>query len=157
MRLSKFTDYALRTLLLAASRPGSLVTIRETAEIYDISQAHLKKVVRLLADKGYLAATRGHGGGFGLGRPPQEINLGHVIRDTEPDFALVGCYHPDFKCLISRSCRLPGVLDRALLAYFEVLDQHSLQDLMLSPRAFGLPDPDPGRARRDGAPPTPGA
>ena len=41
-----------------------MVTIHDTALLYDVSEAHLKKVVQLLARKGYLRAVRGHGGGY---------------------------------------------------------------------------------------------
>lgn len=140
MHLSKFSDYSLRVLLLAGSRPEHFFTISETAEISGISQAHLKKVVRLLANKGYVLAVRGHGGGFRLGRPAHEISLGALLRDTEPDFALVECYRSGKSCLVSGCCRLPRVLDQALAAFLEVMDRHSLRDILLSPRAFGLPE-----------------
>ncbi len=138
MQLSKFSDYALRALLLAASRPGTYVTIRETAETYGISQAHLKKVVLQLSRKGYLHASRGHGGGFTLARPAHEIHLGALVRDTEPDFALVECFRPGSNCLVAGECRLPSVLQKALAAFFEVLDRHTLQDVLVSPALFGI-------------------
>lgn len=141
MHLSKFSDYSLRVLLLAGSRPDSFFTVNEAAAIYGISQAHLKKVVRLLAGKGYLLAVRGHGGGFRLGRPAHEINLGTLLRDTEPDFALVECYRAGGACLISHCCRLPHVLDQAMAGFLAVMERHSLQDVLLAPRVFGLADP----------------
>ncbi|MCH8465387.1 MAG: Rrf2 family transcriptional regulator, partial [Roseinatronobacter sp.] len=88
-RLSKFSDYGLRMLLLAASAPGRNITIRDAAETYGISQAHLKKVVLYLAREGYLASERGHGGGFTLAIPATDIKLGELIRKTETDFALL--------------------------------------------------------------------
>lgn len=130
MNLSKFSDYALRVLLLSAARPGQMITIREAAEIYGISQAHLKKVVTLLTRRGYLAASRGHGGGFTLGRPANEIGLGAVLRDTESGFDLVECYADPDACVIAPFCRLPRAFDQALAAFFEVLDRYTLQDFM---------------------------
>lgn len=136
MNLSKFSDYALRLLILSAARPGELITIREAAEIYGISQAHLKKVVTLLSGKGYLVTERGHGGGFTLSRPANEIRLGALVRDTEPGFALVECFSDPAACLVSRCCVLPGVLDEALAAFFAVLDRYTLQDIALAPVDF---------------------
>jgi len=94
MLLSKFTDYALRVLLLAASAPDRSTKIREAAEIHGISHAHLNKVVLHLSRKGCLESMRGHGAGSRLGMPPDHINLGQLIRSTETDFALVECYNP---------------------------------------------------------------
>ncbi|MFU8778896.1 MAG: Rrf2 family transcriptional regulator, partial [Roseovarius sp.] len=77
MRLTKFTDYSLRVLLYAATlKPGDLTTIEETAKLYDISRAHLKKVVLQLIHEGFLEGVRGRSGGFRLARPASEINLG---------------------------------------------------------------------------------
>lgn len=138
MQLTKFTDYALRVLLLAASNPERNTTIREAAEVYGISHAHLKKVVLKLSRDGYLEATRGHGGGFRLGLPPEQINLGALIRATETDFALVECFHPNASCAIASRCVLPGILDEALAAFLKVMDQYTLQDIALQPDTFAL-------------------
>lgn len=137
MQLSKFTDYALRVLLLAASTPDRNTTIREAAEIYGISHAHLKKVVLMLSKQGYLESMRGHGGGFRLGLPPEQINLGALIRATETDFALVECFNPNSGCRITSECVLPSILDEAMRAFLKVMDQYSLQDIALQPVAFG--------------------
>jgi len=59
MRLTKFTDYALRVLILAASKDGNNATIEEAAALYGISAPHLKKVVRTLSREGFLVAQRG--------------------------------------------------------------------------------------------------
>lgn len=140
MQLSKFTDYALRVLLLAASNADRNTTIREAAEVYGVSHAHLKKVVLLLSRQGYLMAERGHGGGFRLGKPADQINLGTLIRATETDFALVECYRPNTQCCIATTCLLPGILNTALDAFMEVMDRHTLQDIVLRPEAFALHD-----------------
>jgi Rrf2 family nitric oxide-sensitive transcriptional repressor len=52
MRLTNFSDYALRLLMYAAAREGELVTIEETAARYGISRTHLMKVANLLTRAG---------------------------------------------------------------------------------------------------------
>jgi Rrf2 family nitric oxide-sensitive transcriptional repressor len=137
MRLTMFTDYSLRMLILAASKGGRNVTIEEAAGAFAISAPHLKKVVRTLTHAGFLEAQRGRSGGFRLARPPEAINLGQVIRATEPDFGLVECFREGNQCLITRLCRLPVVLNHALDAMLEVFDQYSLADLTIDPESFG--------------------
>jgi Rrf2 family nitric oxide-sensitive transcriptional repressor len=138
MRLTNFSDYALRVLMYAAAREGELITIEETAARYGISRTHLMKVANLLTRAGYLAAVRGRSGGLKLGRPPAEIRLGDVVRATEPDFDLVECFAAGDGCRIAPTCRLRGVLGKALLAFISVLDDYTLADLALRPADFGL-------------------
>ena len=138
MRLTNFTDFALRLLMYAAAHEDRLITIEEVSEVYDISRAHLMKVTNTLTRAGFLKAVRGRSGGLTLARPPRKIRLGDVVRATEPDFALVECFGTSNQCLITRSCRLRGILNEGLAAFNAVLDKHTLADLMLRPRDFGV-------------------
>ncbi|WP_416798159.1 RrF2 family transcriptional regulator [Ciceribacter azotifigens] len=140
MRLTTFSDYALRVLMYAASHKDRLITIEETAEFYNISRGHLMKVVNILTRAGFVRGVRGRSGGFMLARPPGEIELGAVVRATEPDFALVECFGRDNKCVISRDCRLPNILNEALSAFVSVFDRYTLADLPLAVRNFVPPD-----------------
>jgi Rrf2 family nitric oxide-sensitive transcriptional repressor len=141
MRLTTFSDYAIRVLMFAAAAGERLVTVEETAKAYGISRAHLMKVVNILTREGYLTGVRGRSGGFRLARPPQEINLGALLRATEPDFALVECFAPGNRCVVTRRCKLPNVLNAALNAFIATLDKHSLADLLLTEQDF-LPPQD---------------
>ena len=138
MRLTNFSDYCLRLLMYAAAREDRLITIEEVSEIYDISRGHLMKVANTLTKAGYLRAVRGRSGGLMLAKPPGEIGLGEVIRATEPDFALVECFGAGGECIITRSCRLRGILHEGLDAFNAVLDKYTLADLMLRPKDFGV-------------------
>ena len=138
MRLTNFSDYALRVLMYAAARDDRLITIDETAKVYGISRAHLMKVANQLTRAGYLKAVRGRSGGLALARRPHKIRLGDVVRATESDFALVECFDTDNQCVITPRCRLRGALKEALDAFVTTLDRYTLADLILSPRDFGL-------------------
>jgi Rrf2 family transcriptional regulator, nitric oxide-sensitive transcriptional repressor len=138
MRLTNFSDYALRILMYAAAHDDRLITIEETSEVYGVSRAHLMKVANQLTRSGYLKAVRGRSGGLALGKRPNKIRLGDVIRATEPDFALVECFTPDNGCVIRRRCRLRHVLKEALAAFADTLDRYTLADLILTPEDFGI-------------------
>lgn len=140
MRLTKFTDYSLRVLLYAASLEGQrLTTIEETAKMFDISRAHLKKVVLLLTQNGYLEGVRGRTGGYRLARPADQINLGALIRITEPDYGMVECFLPGNACRITQACRLPMVLNKALDNFLTTFDAYTLADLRIEARHFDAP------------------
>jgi len=48
MKLNLQTDYALRVLIYVGTNDEGLSTIQEIADAYDISKAHLMKVVHRL-------------------------------------------------------------------------------------------------------------
>lgn len=153
MRLTSFSDYALRMLMYAASAGGRLITIEETARVFGLSKAHLNKVANTLTRAGYLKAVRGRTGGLALGRRPEAIRIGDVIRLTEPDFALVECFATGNQCVLTRACRLSGVLGEAAASFQATLDRYSLADIALAPADFfGAPVPPPPTRRRAAAP-----
>ncbi len=133
MRLTRHTDYSLRVLMFLAVRPEKLATIHEIAEAFDISRAHLMKVVHSLAKLGYVQTVRGRGGGLELARPAREIRLGRLIQQTEDSVELVECFstgaHPR-GCRITAACKLRGVLGDAVSAFFRSLDEHTLEDIV---------------------------
>ena len=64
MRLTSFTDFALRALMRLAGEPDRSFATSEIAAEFGISRNHLAKVVRDLAEAGFIATQRGAGGGF---------------------------------------------------------------------------------------------
>lgn len=127
MRLTHYTDYAMRVLLYLGGNSGEqLSSIAEIARAYGISQNHLMKVVNDLVNAGYLESVRGRYGGVRLARLPNDINIGEVIRHTEDGFDLVDCG----SCIIAPACGMTGALKEALAAFMQVLDEYSLEDLM---------------------------
>lgn len=138
MQLTRFSDYGLRLMMMAAANGERRITIEETARTFDISRAHLMKVAQLLVREGFLKAVRGRGGGLTLARPAETITIGAVVRATESDFAIVECMGPGNQCRITPACRLRGVLGEALGAFLQVLDRHTLAELVLRPEDFGF-------------------
>lgn len=134
MRLTHHADLAMRVLMHLALSGERRLTIREISDAFGISRNHLMKVAHKLAGLGYIESTRGSGGGIRLGRPPESINIGHVVRDMEPDFGLVECFRPENRCVITPACILPRMIDEALVAFLAVLDKYTLADLV-TPKA----------------------
>lgn len=131
MRLTVYTDYALRLLMYLALKDDGLATIAEIAGSYGVSRNHLMKVAYELGVAGFVQTVRGRGGGLRLAKDAETIRLGDVVRCTEPDMALVTCFDPVAEpCAIKRCCVLRGVLERAYLAFADVLDEYSLADLV---------------------------
>lgn len=138
MRLTQFTDNALRLLIFAAAHSDRLITVEEAADAYRVSRTHLMKVANHLTRTGYLKSVRGRSGGLTLAQPAREIGLGEVIRSTEPDFAIVECFGDDERCSITPSCRLKGFLAGAVNSFLGEMDRYTLADLALDPDRFGV-------------------
>ena len=147
MRLTKLSDYAFRVLMYAEANRDHLITIEETSQVYNISRSHLMKVVNILVREGFLKGVRGRSGGFTLGKDPKDINIGAVIRATEPDFALVECFLTGNQCNITGSCKLPNILNEAVGSFLATLEKYTLADIVLQRRSFNLPSLDPAAGR----------
>jgi Rrf2 family nitric oxide-sensitive transcriptional repressor len=129
MRLTLFTDFALRVLMRLAGEPSRSFATGEIAAEFDISRNHLAKVVRDLADGGFISTQRGVGGGFRLARPAQSITLGEVVRILEGDSALVECFRDDGgNCVLTPRCRLKARLAAAREAFLRELDATTLAE-----------------------------
>ncbi len=130
MRLTQYTDYALRVLVYLALQDRR-TTIGEISEAYAISRNHLMKVVNELGHLGYVTTVRGKGGGLVLARLPAEIRIGTLVRQLEKDLALVECFAAETcRCRIADGCRLKPIFEEALAAFFAVLDAYTLADVL---------------------------
>lgn len=147
MRLTLWTDYALRALIYVGAKTDAPPTIAEIAETFGVSRTHLMKIVNRLARQGYLETIRGRGGGIRLARPAAEIGVGAVVRDTEEEIAVMGCLSEPGFCRIEGCCVLRRALREATSAFLDVLDGYTLGDLLTPGRtlaaSLGLVQPAP--------------
>jgi Rrf2 family nitric oxide-sensitive transcriptional repressor len=87
--------------------------------------------VHFLGKAGLLANVRGKGGGLELARAAAAINIGAVLRETEGRVMPAECFdRATNTCAITPVCRLRGVLDEAVKAFYAVLDGYTLEDLV---------------------------
>lgn len=132
MRITTYSDYALRLLMYLGLSEGRLCTIAEVASSYDISRGHIMKVANELSRAGFIEAIRGRNGGMRLAKPAEVIRVGEVLRLTETDFDLVPCFESAKLCVITPDCTLKTALGQATQAFLETLDRYTLKDLLVS-------------------------
>jgi len=132
MQLKKYTDYALRVLIFTGMKPdGELASIKEISEVFHISSHHLGKIVFELNKMGLLETIRGRNGGIRLAKPPEEMNVGLLVRRLENDNNLLECFDQGTNhCVITPACTLKHALNKALHAFFRVLDEYTIKDLI---------------------------
>ncbi|HVZ72695.1 MAG TPA: Rrf2 family transcriptional regulator [Polyangia bacterium] len=137
MQLTLFSDYSLRIALYLAAHADRRCSVDEISRAYGVSRTHLVKVVQRLTALEIVSTTRGRGGGLRLARAPEEVNVGALVRATEPHLDLVECFDAATNtCPIDAACGLKGTLLRAKRAFLGVLDEHTLADYL--PRAERL-------------------
>ena len=130
VKLTNYTNYALRTLQMAAIRAPHLVRIDEVAQAHRINRAHLTKVVHQLAQAGYIETVRGPKGGLRLARAGDKIVVGEVVRLTEGPMDVVECFNPARNtCKLRGICKLSTALHRATAAFMAVLDDLTVADI----------------------------
>ena len=135
MRLTIYSDYALRMLIYVTVHPHHLVTISEIAKSYGVSKNHLMKIANELALAGILQTVRGRNGGLRLAKPAKDISIGAVVRLTESRSGLVECFDQSTNtCVITRGCRLKHLLAEALEAFYSHLDGATLADMARQPK-----------------------
>lgn len=130
MRLTAYTNYALRTLQLAALRAPDRVRIDDVVAIHGLKKPNIVKAVHELGREGYLDTHRGRGGGFRLARRPEDIRVGDIVRLTEGDLNVVECFNPETNtCPLIGICRLSLKFQEATAAFIAVLDGLTIADI----------------------------
>ena len=129
--------YALRVLVdLAEHGGGSYLPMKEVANRQEISLKYLERIVPLLTREHLLEGQSGKGGGYRLGRPPEEIRVGDVLRLTEGDLAPVACLQGGVpECERSAQCRTLPVWTGFHQLTEEYFSNVTLADLMEDPSA----------------------
>ena len=131
MHITRYTDYSLRVLIYLALNSGNRSTIKDIADSYGISKNHLMKVVHNLNKRGYIETLRGKKGGMLLSKKPENINIGKLVLELEPDFNLVECFSHDGNCAITSVCELKSILGVALSAFIKKLSEYTLADVII--------------------------
>jgi Rrf2 family nitric oxide-sensitive transcriptional repressor len=130
MRLTSYTNYALRSLQLAALHAPALVRVDDVVKVHGLARPHIVKIVHELGKAGLIETQRGRGGGFRLGRPAAAITVGEVVRLTEGPLDLVECFNRATNtCPLIGICKLSRTFAEATRAFLDVLDGVTIADI----------------------------
>jgi len=130
MKLTAYSNYALRSLQLAALKAPDLIRVDDVVKVHGLARPHIVKIVHELGRAGYLETRRGRSGGFKLAKAPQDIIIGDVVRLTEGPLDLVECFNPEVNtCPLIGICKLSRALQKATRAFMAVLDDLTLADI----------------------------
>jgi Rrf2 family transcriptional regulator, iron-responsive regulator len=137
MRLTRQSNYAIRTLIYCAVNEPGLSRVADIAKAHSISELFLFKLIKPLVENGLIETVRGRRGGIKLGRPAEEITLLDTIRLTEESFSMAECFEDgDVTCPLADACDVNAALREALGAFFEVLESRTIADLASKRRSL---------------------
>ena len=134
--LSKKATYALKGLLvLAQEQDKGPILISELAERESMPKKFLEQILLELKHHGILQSKKGKGGGYFLGKNPNAITLGQVIRLIDGPLAPVPCvsetaYQRCEGCKDEATCGVRIVMKEVRDAIAAVLDGMSLMDAL---------------------------
>lgn len=130
MKLTSYTNFALRSLQLAALKAPDLIRVDDVVRVHGLARPHIVKIVHELGLANYVVTQRGRNGGFRLARAAEEIVIGDVVRLTEGPMELVECFNPiSNTCPLIGVCKLSRALQEAKRAFMAVLDDLTLADI----------------------------
>jgi len=133
MRLSRRGLYALKALLhLAEAHGRGLVKIHAIAEKESIPEKFLEGILVTLKNARVVASQRGREGGYRLRRPPEEIQIGDLVRIIDGPLAPFADV-VELTQRVRTEARQPGLFHLLLEvrnAASAILDHTSLADLL---------------------------
>ncbi|HJV46049.1 MAG TPA: Rrf2 family transcriptional regulator [Bacillota bacterium] len=132
LKLSSKGENALRALITLGQHQGELLTVKEIADLSLVTMKYMEQIILLLKINGYVLGKRGANGGYTLHLPPNQINIGEVIRKLEGPLAPMGCVSETAyeACLLEPNCLLKPLWKRVRDQIAFVLDQTTLADLL---------------------------
>jgi Rrf2 family protein len=123
-------------VFLAQRQEDGPVLISDIAEAEAIPRKFLEAILLELRNHGILASRRGRGGGYTLRMPPEQVNLGSVIRALTGPMAPLPClsvtaYQRCPECQDEATCAVRLLLADVHAATLRIVDGTTLADLLL--------------------------
>lgn len=139
MRLTRLTSNSIRILIHCANAGETFSKAPDIARMNDISEPNVFKTMPILVQAEFLESVRGPKGGVRLAQEPSEIKLGDIIRATEETHIEANCFGGATDCPIRPVSPINRIFENAWLAFLDVLDQHTLQDILDARPTFPIP------------------
>jgi Rrf2 family protein len=133
--LTKKSKYGLKAMLMLAEESGhGPVLVADLADRQHLPKKFLEAILLELKRHGLLHSKKGRGGGYLLGRAPDAITVGQIIRVLEGPLALVPCvsqtaYMRCEECQDEKTCGVRLAMKDVRDATAEILDHMTLAGL----------------------------
>ena len=131
--LTRKGKYGLKAMIaLAKEHGGGPVLIGDLAEQEAIPKKFLENILLALKHRGLVHSRKGPGGGYQLGRAPDEISVGDIVRALDGPLALVSCvsqtaYAPCEECVTEKDCAVRRIFQQVRDQTARILDGTTLK------------------------------
>lgn len=128
--IGKSGIYGIRAMLALAKLPlGACAGTPRIAELVEVPQSYLSKLLQILARAGLVHSQRGVGGGFSLARDPTSISLYDIVEPLEPMERWSQCFLGNSECSEESACPMHERWKRVQHEYLEMLRRSTLAEL----------------------------
>lgn len=130
MKLTSRGRYAVTAMLDIALHGKSLpVSLIDISERQAISLSYLEQLFAQLRREGIVQSIRGPGGGYQLGKSPEEINVGMIISAVNENVDLSKCKGSG-NCSNNSQCLTHSLWERLEVQIEQFLHQITLAELV---------------------------
>lgn len=136
MRISTKGHYAVQAMVDLAAQAGSApVSLSVIAERQGLSQNYLEQLFVKLRKAELVKSVRGPGGGYTLGRSPDNISIGEIFTAVDESLVLIDCADPSglaehVTCDKSSGCRTQALWARLCNHFNELVNSVTLNDVL---------------------------
>jgi len=149
MRLTRATEYAYRALrFLAARKEERWFSIQEIAQAEEMPVQFLAKVMQHLTQAGLVHSACGKTGGYRLGRPASQVKMADVFLAMEGPLSVNVCLMYPTECKFVEQCKVHNVWQEMQDAILDVLNRHTLEEILPEGLPFPLPERLKNKKRR---------
>jgi Rrf2 family protein len=127
MKLSTKARYGLKACFILALSKDNMLALPELSSRTRVSPKYLEKLMRMLIKDDIVESIRGVHGGYRLKKTPEDISVGQIFRALEDNLEITACVSDECD---DEYCPNRNILKKLYLSINDLLDSHSLQDLI---------------------------
>ena len=132
MILSTKGRYGLKMMYEFALNYGKgPMSLKEVSQKQQLSETYLEQIIAHIKKAGLVTSVRGAQGGYELGRKPEEITVGEIIRLLEGPLAPSECVLVDEpECTKAEYCVTRLIWEKIMDSINDVVDSITLNDMV---------------------------
>jgi Rrf2 family iron-sulfur cluster assembly transcriptional regulator len=143
LSLSNTAEYALRAMtLLALEGRDEAINARDLSGKTRVPVHYLNKIMNRLVEAGLVTSSKGHGGGFRLGRPASRISYLDILKVMGYNFDARQCVFGWEACRNDRPCPMHASWSKAndnFVAWARTTTLASLRPRPAEPERLEIP------------------